>query len=127
MRELIDYAKKSSVNMGAMPQAPPAMVADQTNRSEGANKIVINYRGESPMWVDGGQLQVALAVTSLRDGPRAAQGHRRDEAPTAPQVPRRADAYSAGLPPGHAGGAACHHGTAGTPEAVPLRALNQWL
>lgn len=63
MRELIDYAKKNPVSMGSYaPGAYPQMVADQTNRNEGTKIVTINYRGESPMWVDvaGGQLQVAI-------------------------------------------------------------------
>ena len=63
MRELIEYAKKNPVNMGSYaPGSYPQMVADQTNRSEGTKIVTINYRGESPMWVDvaGGQLQVAI-------------------------------------------------------------------
>jgi tripartite-type tricarboxylate transporter receptor subunit TctC len=63
MRELIEYAKKNPVSMGSYaPGAYPQMVADQTNRNEGTKIVTINYRGESPMWVDvaGGQLQVAI-------------------------------------------------------------------
>jgi tripartite-type tricarboxylate transporter receptor subunit TctC len=63
MRELIDYAKKNPVSMGSYaPGSYPQMVADQTNRNEGTKIVTINYRGESPMWVDvaGGQLQVAI-------------------------------------------------------------------
>jgi tripartite-type tricarboxylate transporter receptor subunit TctC len=63
MRDLIEYAKKNPVSMGSYaPGAYPQMVADQTNRNEGTKIVTINYRGESPMWVDvaGGQLQVAI-------------------------------------------------------------------
>lgn len=68
MRELIKYAKKNPVNMGSYaPGSYPQMVADQTNRREGTKIVTINYRGESPMWVDvaGGQLQVAIGSYQL--------------------------------------------------------------
>ena len=43
------------------------MVADQTSRNEGTKIVTVNYRGESPMWVDvaGGQLQVAISSYQL--------------------------------------------------------------
>jgi tripartite-type tricarboxylate transporter receptor subunit TctC len=61
--ELIAYAKKNPTNMGSYaPGSYPQMVADQTNRAEGTKIVTVNYRGESPMWIDlaGGQLQVAI-------------------------------------------------------------------
>ena len=61
--DLIAYAKKNPVNMGSYaPGSYPQMVADQANRTEGTKIVTVNYRGESPMWVDlaGGQIQVAI-------------------------------------------------------------------
>ena len=62
-RELIAYAKANNTNMGSYaPGSYPQMVADQANRTEGTKILTVNYRGESPMWVDvaSGQLQVAV-------------------------------------------------------------------
>ena len=62
-RELMTYAKARDTNMGSYaPGSYPQMVADQANRNLGSKIVTINYKGESPMWVDvaGGQLQVAI-------------------------------------------------------------------
>ena len=62
-RELVAYAKANNTNMGSYaPGAYPQMVADQANRIEGTKIVTVNYRGESPMWIDlaSGNLQVAI-------------------------------------------------------------------
>lgn len=62
-RELVAHARKNDINMGSYaPGSYPQMVADQTNRSEGTKIVTINYKGESPMWIDvaSGQIQVAI-------------------------------------------------------------------
>ncbi len=62
-RELMAYAKANNTNMGSYaPGSYPQMVADQANRTEGTKILTVNYRGESPMWIDvaSGQLQVAI-------------------------------------------------------------------
>ena len=61
--ELMAYAKANNTNMGSYaPGSYPQMVADQANRTEGTKILTVNYRGESPMWIDvaSGQLQVAI-------------------------------------------------------------------
>ncbi|MFY8087658.1 MAG: Bug family tripartite tricarboxylate transporter substrate binding protein, partial [Rubrivivax sp.] len=62
-RELVAHAKTNPSNMGSYaPGAYPQMVADQMNRNDGTQLQTINYKGESPMWVDlaGGQLTAAI-------------------------------------------------------------------
>ena len=62
-RDLVAYAKANNTNMGSYaPGSYPNMVADQINRVSGTQIVTVNYRGESPMWVDvaSGQLQVAV-------------------------------------------------------------------
>jgi tripartite-type tricarboxylate transporter receptor subunit TctC len=131
MRELIDYAKKNPVNMGSYaPGSYPQMVADQTNRNEGTKIVTINYRGESPMWVDvaGGQLQVAIGsyqsfATVQSRGVKAIGVTGSYRSPKLPDVPTltqqgiegRLVMLEGGLP---------LMAPAGTPEAV-LRALSQ--
>jgi tripartite-type tricarboxylate transporter receptor subunit TctC len=131
MRELIDYAKKNPVNMGSYaPGSYPQMVADQTNRNEGTKIVTINYRGESPMWVDvaGGQLQVAVGsyqsfATVQSRGVKAIGVTGSYRSPKLPEVPTltqqgiegRLVTLEGGLP---------LMAPAGTPEAV-LRALSQ--
>ena len=131
MRELIDYAKKNPTNMGSYaPGSYPQMVADQTNRNEGTKIVTINYRGESPMWVDvaGGQLQVAIGsyqsfATVQPRGVKAIGVTGSYRSPKLPNVPTltqqgiegRLVTLEGGLP---------LMAPAGTPEAV-LRALSQ--
>ena len=131
MRELIEYAKKNPTNMGSYaPGGYPQMVADQTNRVEGTKIVTINYRGESPMWVDvaGGQLQVAIGsyqsfATVQPRGVKAIGVTGSYRSPKLPDVPTltqqgiegRLVTLEGGLP---------LMAPAGTPEAV-LRALSQ--
>ncbi len=131
MRELIEYAKKNPVSMGSYaPGAYPQMVADQTNRNEGTKIVTINYRGESPMWVDlaGGQLQVAIGsyqsfATVQSRGVKAIGVTGSYRSPKLPDVPTltqqgiqgRLVTLEGGLP---------LMAPAGTPEAV-IRALSQ--
>jgi tripartite-type tricarboxylate transporter receptor subunit TctC len=131
MRELIEYAKKNPVNMGSYaPGAYPQMVADQTNRNEGTKIITVNYRGESPMWVDvaGGQLQVAIGsyqsfATVQSRGVKAIGVTGSYRSPKLPDVPTltqqgiegRLVTLEGGLP---------LMAPAGTPEAV-LQALSK--
>ena len=64
MKEFVAWAKANSqVNMGSYaPGSYPHMVADQINRKEGTKILTIQYKGETPMWVDmvSGQLHVAI-------------------------------------------------------------------
>jgi tripartite-type tricarboxylate transporter receptor subunit TctC len=131
MRELIEYAKKNPVSMGSYaPGSYPQMVADQTNRNEGTKIVTVNYRGESPMWVDvaGGQLQVAIGsyqsfATVQSRGVKAIGVTGSYRSPKLPDVPTltqqgiegRLVTLEGGLP---------LMAPAGTPEAV-LRALSQ--
>ena len=130
-RELVDYAKKNDINMGSYaPGSYPQMVADQTNRSEGTKIVTINYKGESPMWIDvaSGQVQVAIGSfqafnTVASRGVKAigvTGSYRSPKLPDVPTlveqgVPGRLVQLEGGLP---------LMAPAGTPEAV-LRALNQ--
>lgn len=131
MRELIDYAKKNPVNMGSYaPGSYPQMVADQTNRNEGTKIVTINYRGESPMWVDvaGGQLQVAIGsyqsfATVQSRGVKAIGVTGSYRSPKLPDVPTLTQQGIEGRLVMLEGGLPLMV-PAGTPEAV-LRALSQ--
>jgi hypothetical protein len=62
-RELMAWAKANNTNMGSYaPGSYPHMVADQINRKEGTKLLTVNYKGESPMWIDvaSGQLHIAI-------------------------------------------------------------------
>lgn len=130
-RELVAYAKANDINMGSYaPGSYPQMVADQTNRSEGTRIVTINYKGESPMWIDvaSGQVQVAIGSfqafnTVASRGVKAigvTGAYRSPKLPDVPTlveqgVPGRLVQLEGGLP---------LMAPAGTPEAV-LRALSQ--
>lgn len=130
-RELIAYAKTNDINMGSYaPGSYPQMVADQANRNEGTRIVTINYKGESPMWIDvaSGQVQVAIgsfqAFNSVASRGVKAIGvtgsYRSPKLPDVPTlveqgVPGRLVQLEGGLP---------LMAPAGTPEAV-LRALSQ--
>ncbi len=130
-RELMEFAKANPTNMGSYaPGSYPHMVADQANRNEGAKIVTINYKGESPMWIDlaSGQLQVAIGsyqafnAVSTR-GVKAigvTGNYRSPKLPNVPTlveqgVPGRLVQLEGGLP---------LMAPAGTPEAV-LQALSQ--
>ncbi|MEY2954108.1 MAG: hypothetical protein RLZZ401_2195, partial [Pseudomonadota bacterium] len=67
MQEFIAYAKNNPTNMGSYsPGSYPQLVADQTNRAEGTKIVTVNYRGESPMWVDVASGQVQIAIGSYQ-------------------------------------------------------------
>ena len=131
MRELIAYAKKNPVNMGSYAAGSyPQMVADQTNRNEGTKIVTINYRGESPMWVDvaGGQLQVAIGsyqsfATVQPRGVKAIGVTGSYRSPKLPGVPTLTEQGIEGRLVTLEGGLPLM-APAGTPEAV-LRALSQ--
>ncbi len=130
-RELVAYAKANDINMGSYaPGSYPQMVADQANRSEGTRIVSINYKGESPMWIDvaSGQVQVAIGSfqafnTVASRGVKAigvTGAYRSPKLPDVPTlveqgVPGRLVQLEGGLP---------LMAPAGTPEAV-LRALSQ--
>ena len=130
-RELVAYAKTNDINMGSYaPGSYPQMVADQANRSEGTRIVTINYKGETPMWIDvaSGQVQVAIGSfqafnTVASRGVKAigvTGAYRSPKLPDVPTlveqgVPGRLVQLEGGLP---------LMAPAGTPEAV-LRALSQ--
>ena len=63
MREFIAYAKDRQVNMASYaPGSYPHMVADQLNRHSGTKIQTIQYKGESPMWIDvaGNATQIGI-------------------------------------------------------------------
>ncbi len=130
-RELMAYAKTRDTNMGSYaPGSYPQMVADQANRSEGSKIVTINYKGESPMWVDvaGGQLQVAIGSyqafnTVSTRGVKAIGVTGGYRSPKLPDVPTLAEQGVAGRLVQLEGGLPLM-APAGTPEAV-LQALSQ--
>jgi tripartite-type tricarboxylate transporter receptor subunit TctC len=131
MRELIAYAKQNPTNMGSYaPGAYPQMVADQTNRNEGTKIVTINYRGESPMWVDlaAGQVQVAIGsylsfATVQQRGVQAIGVTGIYRSPKLPDVPTLKEQGIEGRLVTLEGGLPLM-APSGTPEAV-LQALSQ--
>ena len=130
-RELIAYAKANNTNMGSYaPGAYPQMVADQANRAEGTKIVTVNYRGESPMWIDlaSGNLQVAIGsyqsfATVATRGVKAIGVTGIYRSPKLPDVPTLVEQGVAGRLVQLEGGLPLM-APAGTPEAV-LKALSQ--
>ncbi len=130
-RDLIAYAKANPTNMGSYaPGAYPQMVADQANRNEGTKMLTINYKGESPMWIDvaSGQLQVAIGSyqafnTVSTRGVKAIGVTGSYRSPKLPDVPTLAEQGVQGRLVQLEGGLPLM-APAGTPEAV-LKALSQ--
>ena len=130
-RELIAYAKANPTNMGSYaPGSYPQMVADQANRNEGTKIQTINYRGESPMWIDvaSGQLQVAVGSyqafnTVASRGVKAIGVTGSYRSPRLPNVPTLVEQGVQGRLVQLEGGLPLM-APAGTPEAV-LRLLSQ--
>ena len=130
-RELVAYAKANNTNMGSYaPGAYPQMVADQANRAEGTKIVTVNYRGESPMWIDlaSGNLQVAIGsyqsfATVATRGVKAIGVTGSYRSPKLPDVPTLVEQGVAGRLVQLEGGLPLM-APAGTPEAV-LKALSQ--
>ena len=130
-RELVAYAKANDINMGSYaPGSYPQMVADQTNRSEGTKIVTINYKGESPMWIDvaSGQVQVAIGSfqafnTVASRGVKAIGVTGSYRSPKLPDVPTLVEQGVQGRLVQLEGGLPLM-APAGTPEAV-LSALSQ--
>lgn len=130
-RELMAYARSNNTNMGSYaPGSYPHMVADQANRNEGTKIVTVNYRGESPMWVDvaSGQLQVAIGSyqafnTVSTRGVKAIGVTGSYRSPKLPDVPTLAEQGVQGRLVQLEGGLPLM-APAGTPEPV-LQALSQ--
>ena len=130
-RELVAHAKANDINMGSYaPGSYPQMVADQTNRSEGTKIVTVNYKGESPMWVDvaSGQVQVAIGSfqafnTVATRGVKAIGVTGSYRSPKLPEVPTLVEQGVQGRLVQLEGGLPLM-APAGTPEAV-LRVLSQ--
>ena len=130
-RELIAYAKANPTNMGSYaPGSYPQMVADQANRNEGTKMLTINYKGESPMWVDVASGQVHAAIGSFQAfntvstrGVKAIGVTGSYRSPRLPDVPTLVEQGVSGRLVQLEGGLPLM-APAGTPEAV-LQALSQ--
>ncbi len=67
VKEFLAWAKGREASMGSYaPGSYPQMLADLFNRNYGTKLQTINYRGESPMWVDVASGQVQIAVGSVQ-------------------------------------------------------------
>jgi len=67
LKEFLAWAKGRDASMGSYaPGSYPQMLADLLNRTQGAKLQTIQYRGESPMWVDVASGQVQVAVGSVQ-------------------------------------------------------------
>jgi tripartite-type tricarboxylate transporter receptor subunit TctC len=67
MKEFLAWANGREASMGSYaPGSYPQMVADLFNRHYGLKLQTVNYRGESPMWVDVASSQLQIAVGSVQ-------------------------------------------------------------
>ena len=67
IKEFLAWAKGRDASMGSYaPGSYPHMLADLFNRRHGSKLQVIQYRGESPMWVDLASGQIQIAVGSVQ-------------------------------------------------------------
>jgi len=67
LKEFVDWAKGKDLSMGSYaPGSYPHMMADLFNRNYGLKIQVVQYRGESPMWVDVANSQLQIAVGSYQ-------------------------------------------------------------
>ena len=67
VKEFLAWAKGRDASMGSYaPGSYPHMLADLFNRSHGTKLQVVQYRGESPMWVDLASGQIQIAVGSVQ-------------------------------------------------------------
>ncbi|WP_326543149.1 Bug family tripartite tricarboxylate transporter substrate binding protein [Pseudorhodoferax sp.] len=131
MREFIAYARERQVNMASYaPGSYPHMVADQLNRHSGTKIQTIQYKGESPMWIDvaGNSAQIGIGsyqafATVQQRGVRPIGVTGKYRSPKLPQVPTLVEQGIDTPLVGLEGGLALM-APAGTPEAV-LRALSK--
>ena len=67
VKEFLAWAKGREASMGSYaPGSYPQMLADLFNRHYGSKLQTVNYRGETPMWVDVASGQVQIAVGSVQ-------------------------------------------------------------
>lgn len=67
LKEYLAWAKGRDASMGSYaPGSYPHMLADLLNRTQGHKLQTIQYRGESPMWVDMASSQLQIAVGSVQ-------------------------------------------------------------
>ena len=127
MREFIAYARERPVNMASYaPGSYPHMVADQLNRHAGTKIQTVQYKGESPMWVDvaGNSAQIGIGSyqafnTVQQRGVRPIGVTGKYRSPKLPQVPTLVEQGVDTPLVGLEGGLALM-APAGTPEAVLL-------
>ncbi len=111
-REFLTFARQTACTMGSYaPASHPHMLADYMAKHEGAKINTVNYKGESPMWVDlaGGQTQIAVgsfqaysAVAAKGIRPIAVTGQYRS--PRLPDVPTLPEQKGGGVIGGLVGG-----------------------
>ena len=67
LKEFVAWAKGRDLSLGSYaPGSYPQLLADQFTRNYGLKLVVVQYRGESPMWVDLAGNQVQMAVGSYQ-------------------------------------------------------------
>lgn len=131
IHEFIAYARTREVNMASYaPGSYPHMVADQLNRHFGTRIQTIQYKGESPMWIDvaGNQAQIGIGsyqafATVQPRGVRAIGVTGSYRSPKMPEVPTLAE-QGIDSPLVKLEGGLVLMAPAGTPEPV-LLALNK--
>ncbi len=131
LKELVEWSKGKDLSMGSYaPGSYPHMMADLFARNYGMKIQPIQYRGESPMWVDvaSGQLQVAVGsyqafntVSTRGVKPIGVTGKYRS--PRLPNVPTLIEQGVTGTLVPLEGGLVLM-APAGTPEAV-LKTLSE--
>ena len=131
LKEFVEWSKGKDLSMGSYaPGSYPHMMADLFTRSYGMKIQPIQYRGESPMWVDlaSGQLQVAVGsyqafntVSTRGVKPIAVTGKYRS--PRLPNVPTLIEQGATGTLVPLEGGLVLM-APAGTPEAA-LKTLSE--
>ena len=132
LQEFVAWAAGKDLSMGSYaPGSYPHMMADLFSRNYGLKIQAVQYRGESPMWVDMASSQLHIAVGSYQAYNTVAQRGVKPigvtgkyRSPKLPQVQTLIEQGVTGTLVPLEGGLALM-APAGTPEAV-LRALSAW-
>ena len=130
LQDFVAWAAGKDLSMGSYaPGSYPHMMADLFNRNYGLKIQAVQYRGESPMWVDMASSQLQIAVGSYQAFNTVAQRGVKPigvtgkyRSPKLPQVPTLLEQGVTGTLVPLEGGLALM-APAGTPDAV-LRTLS---
>lgn len=125
VKELLAWGKGKDLSMGSWgPGSFAQMVASLLTRSYGLNVQTVNYRGETPSWVDAASGQVQLAMGSVQGYNTVANRGVRAIAVTgpyrSPRLPEVATLQEQGIVESFVAleGGSALMAPAGTPEAI---------